>query len=307
MPDRSRWTPVEHAIAARDRAAVVELLGSLGDINARCDPEREDSVSPLFTALRADAPEVVAVVTANADFSLSSSTPEWDAFSWARTCSEETLATYLDLPGLAVNHQDGNGVALLHEVGHDSARPGKTHAVLAVAGVAVDLPRRDGATPLYDAAMAGNLIAVDALLEGGAEPATRQADSGWTPLVAAIQGGHEAVVVRLLGLPGVSVAAVDSWGATALHVAATRGQAPVVALLLEDPAVQVNARDDQGMTPLLRAVAAGHRDVVALLLGRDDVDRSLADQQGITPLRWARDLGADDIAGMIRASTLDRP
>ena len=268
---------------------------------------REDSVSPLFWALRADAPEVVAVVAAKAGFSLSSSTPEWDAFSWARACSEETLATYLDLPGIAVNHQDGNGVALLHEVVHDSARPRKTRAVLAVPDVAVDLPRRDGATPLYDAALAGNLAAVDALLEVGAEPATRQTESGWTPLVAAIQGGHEAVVVRLLGLPGVSVTDADSWGATALHVAATRGQAPVVALLLEDPKAPVNARDDQGMTPLLRAVAAGHPDVVALLLARDDVDPTVADQQGIAPLRWARDLGADDIAGMILAATVDRP
>jgi ankyrin repeat protein len=119
-----------------------------------------------------------------------------------------------------------------------------------------------GATPLLRAAKAGDIEAMRALLEKGADArlATR---NGINPLMAAAglgskeedtTGRHktepEAIeAIKLCLDAGVDVNATDSRGQTALHGAALKGYDQVVQFLV-DHGAKVDVKDKRGFTPL---------------------------------------------------------
>ena len=59
----------------------------------------------------------------------------------------------------------------------------------------VDKPNNNGSTPLYISADSGNTEVVRLLVEGGAD--ANIAVDGWTPLEAAREEDHEAIVALL--------------------------------------------------------------------------------------------------------------
>lgn len=119
-----------------------------------------------------------------------------------------------------------------------------------------------GSTPLMDAARAGELKAVEALLAGGAE-VNAQDKFGGTALVYAAREGYTEVV-RLLIAHGADVKASDT-KSTGLHKAAENGHLDVVRLLLAHGA-DVDAKDYDGETALVSALQRGRTEVVLELL-----------------------------------------
>jgi len=125
--------------------------------------------------------------------------------------------------------------------------------MLAAPGVA-------SAGPLQDAAKAGDIVQIEALLAAGADINDHSGLA--TPLYYAIKEKH-ADAAALLIERGADVDLQSTWGAP-LHIASSEGMTPVIALLLEHGA-DPNARW-KGLTPLLIAARNGKIDAVRVLL-----------------------------------------
>jgi TonB family protein len=101
---------------------------------------------------------------------------------------------------------------------------------------------------IYDAAAAGNLEEISALLEKNPELVSSKDERGWTPLHAAAWNVR-ADASELLLSRGANVNARNNEGETPLHLAAQKSNRRMVALLLANKA-EINAKDKKGKTPL---------------------------------------------------------
>ena len=162
-------------------------------------------------------------------------------------------------------------------------------AVLLTAGHAPD-------SPVADAAMAGDLARVEALLADGADASAPQGD-GMTALHWAARSLN-APLARLLLDAGADVAATTRIGAyTPLHLASEVGSAEIVGLLLEAGAAQTATTEDVGgATPLHLAAAAGDAEAVRLLLSHGGEADARERRWGQTPLMYASARGREEAA-----------
>ena len=136
---------------------------------------------------------------------------------------------------------------------------------------------------LIEAVKEGNVAAVRALLESGAD-VNAQLAGDWTTLMHAARAGH-VEVVRLLIEKGANVNAQYPHNWTALMHAANYGHVEVVRVLLASGA-DVNTQNADGSKALMIAAKNGHAEVVrALLAGGADVNSQTAN--GSTALMYA--------------------
>ena len=96
-------------------------------------------------------------------------------------------------------------------------------------GVEPDVPDGDGLTPLFHAAVLGNILTFQALLSAGANP-NSVGKHGATPLFFAAWGGHSAIVELLLDL-GAPTHLEDEQGHTPASLAKSHGHLKVFKLL----------------------------------------------------------------------------
>jgi ankyrin repeat protein len=271
------------------------------DINAPCNPGTYAPISPLTMALRANDSAMVNLILRQPAIDLARSLPRYDTWLWVRSASLETLRVFLAYPGSDPNLADGNGKTALHEAvyGTDAAAVD----CLLEHGAAADPPQDDGTTPLYRAALSGNLSAVEALMCYPVDLNNRNSDNRWTVLIVAISEDHPQIVKRLLARNELDVNACSDVMETALHIAADRGYVSTAELLLKRPDIKVNERNRSGWTPLIKAAFAGHVEIVKMLCARRDVALNAADAARQTALHWAVLAGN---TGAVRA-LLERP
>ena len=93
-----------------------------------------------------------------------------------------------------------------------------------------------------------------------------------TPLSWAAKGGHEQVVMLLLGRKDVDPNMAGRSGRTPHSWAADYGHDGVVKLLLGRRDINPDFLDNDGRTPLSCAARLGHHEVVKLLLESGDVN-----------------------------------
>jgi 8-oxo-dGTP pyrophosphatase MutT (NUDIX family) len=123
----------------------------------------------------------------------------------------------------------------------------------------------DGWTPLHLAAHFGETPAVSLLLGLGADPHARSRNRlDNTPLHAGLAGTAGLDLVERLLAAGAEVNAPDGGGFTPLHLAAGRGELPLVTRLLLRGA-EVSMRTADGQTPAAVARARGHEPVARFL------------------------------------------
>jgi ankyrin repeat protein len=160
-------------------------------------------------------------------------------------------------------HQSKAGVELLLAAGADAAHVDEA-----------------GDTVMHYAAKANDSEYLDILLAHRVEVDIPNAQSGATPMMAALMGNRDVQFRKLL-LAGANPNAADRFGNTALHVAAKIGQSERVLDLLKAHA-DPNARNRQGatfqryldMTPasLLTPEARQHREAIKSWLREHDGD-----------------------------------
>ncbi|MCH7750358.1 MAG: ankyrin repeat domain-containing protein [Acidobacteria bacterium] len=155
--------------------------------------------------------------------------------------------------------------------------------VLATAAVLLAAP---SATPVADAARAGDVDAVRALLQQGTDVNGAHGD-GMSALHWAAQRGDRQMA-EILVYAGAKVTAVTRIGQyTPLHVASTAGNAALIELLLESGSDVAAPTTPSGVTPLHLAAASGSGEAVATLIDHGaDVD-ALESAWGQTPLLFA--------------------
>jgi ankyrin repeat protein len=123
-----------------------------------------------------------------------------------------------------------------------------------------------GRIPLWINAKLGLSMAVEVLLELGADTESKDEIEGRTALSWAAGQGNETVVELLLG-KGANLEARDKLGRTPLSWAAGHGYVSVVNLLLEKGA-DLESKDLIGRTPLTWTAQNGYKTTFMLLLDR---------------------------------------
>ena len=116
---------------------------------------------------------------------------------------------------------------------------------------------------IHDAAKAGDLAKVTALLKANPNLSKARDGIGLTPLHYAAATGRDDVAAFLLD-NNADVNAMDDNGLTPLHYAAAFGRMGVPELLLARKA-DVNAKDNRGRTPLFYAESTHHQSVAQFL------------------------------------------
>ena len=117
---------------------------------------------------------------------------------------------------------------------------------LAVAGTAKG---EGGWTPLHDAALVGDVAAIEVLLAAGAN-INAKAENDITPLhVAAAERQIGSIKALLDAGANVNAKGALGTGSTARHIAAKYGQVPAIEALLAAGA-NVNAKAENEVTPL---------------------------------------------------------
>jgi ankyrin repeat protein len=151
----------------------------------------------------------------------------------------------------------------------DAAAAGDREAVRALTkkGLDVNAAQGDGTTALHWAALKGDAEMAQMLLYAGANHRATTRIGAYTPLYLAARGGHSAVVAALLAA-GADAKALTSNGTTPLMIAAASGDTRSMTSLIENGA-DLNAKDTaKEETPLMFAAGFNRTEAVKLLLAR---------------------------------------
>ncbi len=171
------------------------------------------------------------------------------------------------------------------------------------AGLPIDGRDSRGRTALLAATHANRIDVAKLLIKRGAD-VNAQDDLQDSPfLYAAAEGRIE--ILRLTLAAGADLASTNRYGGTALIPAAHHGHVQTVRELLKTR-IEVNHVNRLGWTALLEAVILGdggppYTAIVSLLVSHG-ADVNLGDAQGVTPLTHAEQRGQRAVATILRAA-----
>ena len=209
-----------------------------------------------------------------------------------------------------MGHAEAVKILLAHGADPNlKTKEGKTALSLALEynhpEIAAVLQQRGARAGILDAASAGDIEAVRALLRKDPKVVNAKDPIGFSPLYHAAEGGHREVIATLLaaGANANDFTGNNGWGYSPLLVAAEKGHADVVALLLEHGA-DVNSKSRSEESALWLAARNGHLEVVEVLLAHSpDIDIKGAFKD--TPLGEAAYSGSKEIVELLIAHNAD--
>jgi len=300
-PNREGATPFYLACVAGNVEIMGKLLKAGADVNGTFLRHGE---TPLMVAARTGRPEAVKLlIEAGAKVEAKETMRQSTALMWA---AEQGHAEVVKL--LAANGADINASSTV-----EGAK--KRRGVVYTQG---EDQHTGGVTPLILAARQGNLDAVKALADSGAD-LNKPSGDGSSAMVVAVQNGHYDVA-RYLVEKGANVNLANEKGWSPLYLAVKHrnletGTIPVpnqnqstdfIKLLLDQPKIDVNTRvkfnteirngqratwlEEAGATPFLRAALCGDIEVMRWLLAKG-ADPKIATTDNTTPLMAAAGVG----------------
>jgi ankyrin repeat protein len=262
---RAKWLPpggmTPLLFAAREgcTACIDVLTGAGADVNITTP----DGISTVVSALiNGHYDTAAALLEAGADVNLVDETGRGALYA---AVDFNTMPSS-NRPAPDVTQNDHSALDIVHMLLERGADPNARQLRLAPYRAKLDRGNDTvlgaGTTPLLRAAKAGDIPAMQALLEHGAD-ATLATERGVNALMLAAGLGTteqdttgrfkteaEAIeAIDILVAEGVDINARDSRGRTALHGAALQGFDQVVAALA-DRGADLTAEDDAGYTPL---------------------------------------------------------
>nr|XP_022293967.1 uncharacterized protein LOC111104356 isoform X1 [Crassostrea virginica] len=163
----------------------------------------------------------------------------------------------------------------------------KTLKILLYNGADINLPTKNGISPLYIACQNGHESTVKILLDKGAE-VNLCTKNGASPLFVSCQNGHDEMV-RMLLENGADVNVCNNTGASSLLIACQNGNKTAVKFLLNNGA-DINLCDENGNSPLIIACRNGREGIVRLLLEKS-AKINLCNKRGASPLYTACEIG----------------
>ena len=271
--------PLFDAINSNELAAVVTLLKSGADVNAR----KVDymNATPLMMAMGKNNLEMTRVlVEAGADVNLIDENGD-PAINWAAyygLTQQVTLLLGYGASTQMVGH--GNTIEIAMRRGHQEL----VKVLAQHDGVAVELT--PAVSDLQDAIDAGDSQAVEQAISNGA-PANGMDETG-RPLIARAARTGSVEIVLLLKDNGADIDAMDAIGFTPLMEVARKGDTRMAAVLIKADANPKHVAFKRGLsfTPLHQAAVGGNLEILGLLLnanaGIDSVDSI-----GNTPAMWS--------------------
>jgi ankyrin repeat protein len=154
---------------------------------------------------------------------------------------------------------------------------------------------------LLEAARAGDLQALERLLDSSI-PVDARNEHGNGALIAAVGEGREEAVRFLLG-HGATPDIRNAAGITPLMVAARYGLVEIMAILCEAGAA-LDAESNEGVTPLQQAICRGGPAAVRFLIARGvDVNKA---SMGQSPLRYAEGEELGEVVEVLLAAGAKR-
>ena len=281
--DNSGQTPLHAAAIAQDLAAIKLLL----EHGARFTDEDAAGITPLQWAVIKQAD--VAFLEQLRDLGVSLDQPgsnRRELLHAAAASNNTEVLIWLLKNRASIDAPDALGKTPLHyavEYGaHDAIR------LLLENGADPLVRNSDIKTPLFLAAEKGDMVAADILLEVPDVRRTlndyRSFALGFTPLMAAVNGGHVALAEKLLDL-GAYINDRDHKSRHSLFIAAENGTPEMIRMLISRGADVAKAlpHSDNSQTMLHRLGSAHYKEKL-LLLVEAGADLNARDSYGSTPL-----------------------
>jgi len=155
------------------------------------------------------------------------------------------------------------------------------------------------AEPVQDAAMTGDIEALQSLLETGSDPNIVISEGYQTPLYFASDRGYPEAVALLIAY-GAEVNALTFQGG-ALHIAARRGRLEIVKLLIDAGADPNLIGGERMRRPLHEAAYNGSIEIVTLLLDQGADVNGRTNFRGEEPaIHFAASRGNTEVEALLR-------
>lgn len=211
-----------------------------------------------------------------------------------------TIRILTTIPGVNVhvNHQENSGRTALCQAAEAGALA-SLKQLLNTEGVDVNLPDKEGRSPLIWAAFRGHAACIDALMQHAEiDKTVLHFKDRKNAIHFACEAGMHAALLCLLkhDCPGIDDPDVDGW--TPLMWAIQNGPACVLTLLVTGR-IELERRDHQGKTALYLALQWGMTAEVVRVLLDHGADPETRDSNGNTPLDVAMKRGRPEDLRML--------
>ena len=297
--NRFDMTPLNYAIALEKNDIASQLIENKANLNI---PDK-DGNTPLHNAIKKGNMKIIKKLIENgADVNAKEDTNGNTPLHYAvGEGNQKIVDALIKGQGIIIDAKDSFDMTPLNYA--IELEKNDIAGQLIEKGAGLNIPDKDGKTPLHNAIKKGHQKIVEKLINAAGVDINAKDSNGMTPLNYAIELEKNDIAGQLIE-KGAGLNIPDKDGKTPLHNAIAIGQTDIASLLIEKKA-NLNIPDKDGKTPLHYAVEKGNQKIVEKLI-ENKADVNAKDNEGLTPLHLAVVEGHNDIANKLVAKLNDQ-